>query len=407
MAKAVITTRVGHPDFLDLDWSVSIGDWEGGRTVEVPTGIHRHVVRFVAYDDRIYAIKELPKRIAQHEYDCLRELETTIRPVAHPVGVIERPWVDPTEEWSAAVVTQYVSFAFSYRELIEGGGFGRHRERMLDAFAGLLVELHLAGCFWGDCSLSNVLYRWDAETIEAIMIDAETVELHEELTRGQRYHDLDIMEINVAGGMADLAASQGLEIDVADMGLGADVIRRYEALWDLLTTEIVIGPNERYKVNDHIARLNHLGFEVSDMEYRPATDGVSSVVRFSVEVGGRRYHSSRLRELTRLEASEYQARQILSDLRHYEAQQAATSVTGKSLAAIRWRVDVFEPTLMRLAADFPDQNPIQRYTDFLNHRYLMATEQQRDVSDDEAYEHWIEVGAPGFLPPKETAGSTA
>ena len=143
MSQAVITTRVGHPDFLDLDWSVSIADWEGGRTVEVPTGIHRHVVRFVAYGDRLYAIKELPNRIAHHEYDSLRTLESKIRPVCHPVGVVERPWVDPTEEWSAAVITEYVSFAFSYRELIEGGGFGRNRDRMLDAFAGLLVELHL------------------------------------------------------------------------------------------------------------------------------------------------------------------------------------------------------------------------------------------------------------------------
>jgi hypothetical protein len=398
MSQAVITTRVGHPDFLDLDWSVSIGEWEGGRTVEVPTGIHRHVVRFVAYDKGLYAIKELPKRIAHHEYESLRRLEAKIRPVAHPVGVVERPWVDPSEEWSAAVITQYVSFAFSYRELIEGGGFGRRRDRLLDAFAGLLVELHLAGCFWGDCSLSNVLYRWDAETIEAIMIDAETVELRDQLTKGQRLHDLDIMETNVAGGMADIAASQGIEIDAADMALGTDVIRRYEALWDLLTTEIVIGPGERYKVNDHIARLNHVGFEVADMEYRPATDGVSNVVRFAVAVGGRRYHSSRLRELTRLDASEHQARLILSDLRHHEAKQSTESTALKSLAAIRWRVDTFEPMVNRLSHDYPDENPMQKYADFLNHRYLLATEQERDVGDEEAYADWQHEGSPGFLP---------
>lgn len=407
MSQAVITTRIGHPDFLDLDWSVSIADWVGGRTVEVPTGIHRHVVRFVAYDDRLYAIKELPRRIAHHEYESLRELESKIRPVAHPVGVVERPWVDPTEEWSAAVVTQYVSFAFTYRELIEGRGFGRNRDRLLDAFAGLLVELHLAGCFWGDCSLSNVLYRWDAETIEAIMIDAETVELRDQLTPGQRRHDLDIMEVNVAGGMADIAASQGVEIDAADMALGSDIIGRYEALWDLLTTEIVIGPDERYRVNDHIERLNHLGYEIADMEYRPAGDGTSNVVRFSVAVGGRRYHSSRLRELTRLEASEHQARQILSDLRHHEAHEHAVSATGKALAAIRWRVDVFEPMLRRLADRFPGRDPVQRYADFLNHRYLLATAQGRDVGDEEAFDHWIDEGAPGFLPRGRDALSDA
>ena len=105
------------------------------------------MVRFVAYGDRLYAVKDLPNRIAHREYDSLCDLESKIRPVAHAVGVVERPWVDPTEEWSSAVITEYVSFAFSYRELIEGRGFGKNRERLLDAFAGLLVELHLAGCF--------------------------------------------------------------------------------------------------------------------------------------------------------------------------------------------------------------------------------------------------------------------
>ena len=49
---------------------------------------------------------------------------------------------------------------------------------MLDAFAGLLVELHLSSCFWGDCNLSNVLYRFDAEAIDTIMVDAETAETY-------------------------------------------------------------------------------------------------------------------------------------------------------------------------------------------------------------------------------------
>ena len=144
-----ITSRTGHPSFLDLPWSTPLGEWNGERLVELPTGIHRHVVRFVAYEERIYAIKELPIALARHEYDTLRWLSSTIQPVAESVGVVERTWVDPTEETSGAVITRYVEFSFSYRELVEGGGFGRNRNRLLDAFAGLLVELHLAGCFWG------------------------------------------------------------------------------------------------------------------------------------------------------------------------------------------------------------------------------------------------------------------
>ena len=42
-----------------------------------------------------------------------------------------------------------------------------------NAFAGLLVELHLAGLYWGDCSLSNILWRRDAGAMMAYLVDAE------------------------------------------------------------------------------------------------------------------------------------------------------------------------------------------------------------------------------------------
>ena len=37
----------------------------------------------------------------------------------------------------------------------------RHRARLLDAMAGLLVELHRRGVFWGDCSLASTLFSRD------------------------------------------------------------------------------------------------------------------------------------------------------------------------------------------------------------------------------------------------------
>ncbi len=92
---------------------------------------------------------------------------------------------------------------------------------MLDAFASLLVELHTIGCFWGDCSLSNTLYRFDAETIETIMVDAETASMVDTLSDGQREEDLEIMIVNVAGGMADIAAERDTDIDHADLALGS------------------------------------------------------------------------------------------------------------------------------------------------------------------------------------------
>ncbi|MDJ0925618.1 MAG: DUF4032 domain-containing protein [Acidimicrobiia bacterium] len=397
MSIPTVSTRPGHPDFLDLPWDISVADWSGGRVVELPTGVHRHPIAFVSYDEGLYAIKELPRHLAHHEYESLRILRDRVRPVAPPVGVVERGWVSADEEWSSAIITEYVPFTFTYRELIRGGGFGDRRDQMLDAFAGLLVELHLAGGFWGDCSLSNVLYRYDAGAVEAIMIDAETVEIRDDLSEGQRRHDLEIMEVNVAGGMADIALSQGSNLDDADLDLGTDIIARYNALWKELTVDPVIGPEERYLIRARINRLNDLGFEVGDVTLLPDESG-GNRVRMSVKVGGRNFHSARLYRLARIEAAEHQARQILSDLHYHSAREPFSSAESRDLMAMMWRVQIFEPLLHRIRTDTPDREPVQGYADFLHHRFLLSSAQGRDVGSAEAYVDWIQEGFPGYDP---------
>ncbi len=395
MSIPTLSTRPGHPDFLDLPWEKSVAEWDGDRVVDLPTGVHRHEIAFVSYEEGLYAIKELPRHLAHHEYDSLRALQERVRPIAPAVGVVERSWVSPDEEWSAAVITEFVPFTFTYRELIHNGGFDVRRGQLLDAFAGLLVELHLAGCFWGDCSLSNVLYRYDAGAIEAWMIDAETTELRESLSDGQRYHDLDIMEVNVAGGMADIAMSQGRDLDHADLEFGTDVIARYERLWSELVVDPVIGPGERHLIRARIQRLNELGFEVGDVSLIPDDSG-GERVRMHVQVGGRNYHSSRLRRLTRIDAAENQARQILSDLHYHRAREPFRSAPTKDLSAMMWRVQVFEPLMERIRQDVKDVEPVQAYTDFLHHRFNMSSAQGRDVPSAEAYVHWAAEGYPGY-----------
>ncbi len=396
MGTPTLSIRPGHPAFLDLPWDRPLAEWTDPHLVELPTGIHRHEVRFVAYGEDIYAIKELPRRTARHEYRTLRALQLRVRPVATPIGLVDRSWVEGDREHSAAVITHYVKHAFTYRELISGGNFGPRREQMLDAVAGLLVELHLAGLFWGDCSLSNLLYRYDAGAIEAVMIDAETSELHDELSNGQRMHDLDIMVINLAGGMADIAAEQGVDIDDADLRLGEDVVSRYTGLWAELTEPIIIGPTEGFRVRERVDRLNALGFDVDDVDLGPVGDDDNRRMRLRVTVGGRNFHRTRLREMTGIDASEQQARQVLSDLRYYETTHSVESATGKAVRAIRWRVDVFEPLLLQIADLEPGADPVQRYCDFLHYRYLLAVAQDRDVTNAEAFASWTANGLPGY-----------
>lgn len=324
----------------------------------------------------------------------LRQLEAAGARAVTPIGLVEARHPDPGAEQSAALITRYVDYSFSYRELLAGPGFGPRRNQMLDALAGLLVELHVAGCFWGDCSLSNVLYRFDAETIETLMVDAETAYLHETLTDGQRNEDVKIMVENVAGGMADLAAESGIDLDDADLGLGEDIAHRYRGLWRELTSVETIGPEERYRINDRLKRINNLGFDVEEVDLLPSGGGSRLKVKF--RVGGRNYHSNRLKELTGVEALEFQARQILTDL-HYQAARTGTEVaSGKGVSAVRWRVSVFEPMLARLRLVDGVADPVQAYCDLLYHRYALSLAANRDVGTDAAFDDWLEKGRPGY-----------
>jgi hypothetical protein len=389
-----LSLQPGSPDFLDLPWELPIDEWRHHRVVEMPTGIHRHPVRFVAYGEGLYAIKELPQRLGEREYRVLDTLQERTTRSARPAALVTRPWAHPQSEQATAVITRFVPHAFPYRNLVSGEGFGPRRNQMLDAIAGLLVELHLAGCFWGDCSLSNLLYRFDAGAIEAVMIDAETSSIYDELSDGQRRHDLEIMRENLAGEMADLAAAEGADLSHADLDLGEDVAIRYLGLWAELNQDLVITREEGYRIRERLARLNDLGFSVGDVVLEPGEDG--SLVTMRTSVGGRTFNTSRLDELTGIAASENQARVILGDLHYFLARLEASTETERRVGAVRWLTESFQPMVARISAEWEGDDPVQGYTDLLHHRLEMAKRRGMDVSNEEAFASWAAAGFPGF-----------
>jgi Domain of unknown function (DUF4032)/Lipopolysaccharide kinase (Kdo/WaaP) family len=392
---ATVTVRAGHPDFLDLPWDSPLAGWDDPRLIDLPKGISRHEVRFIAMAPSIYAIKELPTKPARRDYDVLRRLELADAPAVRAVGLVEGRHPDPTAEQAAALITRYEDFSYSYLELLQGPGFGIRRNQMLDAFAGLFAELHVAGCFWGDGSLSNVLYRFDADKVETMLVDAETAEVHPELSDGQREQDLGIMIENVAWGMADIAAQQGVDVEEADMALGEGIADRYRGLWRELTEVWTIGPDERYKINERIESLNELGFIVEEVDLVPSEDGDRFQVR--ARVGGRAFHGDKLRELTGVDALEFQARQILSDLHYFQSEATSgETLTGKAIDAVRWRVNQFEPMLIRLRSTAGVVDPVQAYCDVLYHRYAISKDRGFDVGTDLAFDDWVAKGRPGY-----------
>jgi len=143
-----------------------------------------------------------------------------------------------------------------------------------------------------------------------------------------------------------------------------------------------------------------LGFSVDDVYLDPTDTG--NLVRLKVQVGGRTFHSERLRELTGIEASENQARVILSDLTYFLASHGPMSSSRKGVGTFKWLTTSFEPAVARIQ-EVRGGNPVQGYCDLLNHRFLLAKARGQDVPNDEALDDWIASGMPGF----DVSGATA
>jgi hypothetical protein len=383
-APYTLTLRPGHEELLRLDWAQPLAQWKSAVLVERPAGISRHLVRFVEIAHVTYALKELPLQPARRDYEVLRLLEERGASAVRPVGLAIRPERDPAAEGAAILVTRFADAAVPYRHVFASSDPRFVRTRLVDALAGLLVELHLYGCFWGDCSLSNVLYRQDGATLETILVDAETATIRPFLSDGGRTEDIEIMVENLGAEMADLGASEGRSLEEADFALGEEVAASYRALWQEVAGRETIPDDQRYRIADRVRRLNELGFEVDEMELEPHPS--HQHVHLKVKVGDRNWHANRLRELTGLEASENQAKQLLADLQYWEMLLGPALPGDRALRAARWRMEVYAPWVARLAEWFPGGDSVQAYCDLLTHRYYLSVAAARDVGTEATFD---------------------
>src|SRR5699024_5635189 len=115
----------------------------------------------------------------------------------------------------------------------------------------------------------------DAGEFAAYLVDAETGELHGELTRGQREYDLEIARVNIIGELMDLAAGDLLVEEVDTIAIGEMLVERYQDLWLALTEVEVFGADDRWRVADRIRRLNSLGYDVGELQITTDIDGTS------------------------------------------------------------------------------------------------------------------------------------
>ena len=387
-----LVARTGHPDFLDFPWDRPLAEWDDPRLVDYARGISRHVVRFVSEGGRAYALKETSLALAEREYGLLGWLAEEGLPAVEPVGVVRGRTDAAGEPLASVLITRHLDFSLPYRTLFTGRGVPDLRSRLIDALAVLLVRLHLNGFFWGDCSLSNVLFRRDAGALAAYLVDAETGERRPQLSDGQRGHDLTVATENVAGELLDLGAARRLPSDVDPLETAEALDRRYAELWAELTREEVIVPGERHRVEARLRRLNEMGFDVEEFELVRTADGPElRVVARVLEEG---HHARRLAALTGLRVQENQARRLLHDMAEFRAwvQRTTGHDMPEAVAAYRWLTEAFEPALARVPEDLRQRlDPAELFHEILEHRWYLAESRGREVTTEEAVDDYVET----------------
>ncbi len=318
----------------------------------------------------------------------LRDLRRLDLPTVEPVAVVAGRESQYGEEIEPALVTRHLTYSLPYRSLFSHGLRADSLPRLIDALAVLLVRLHLTGFFWGDVSLSNVLFRRSAGEFTAYLVDAETGELHSELTRGQRAHDLEVAYGNLFGELLDLQAGGFLDEEVDAHGIVELVESRYTALWDELTGIEEFDVNEMWRIEQRVERLNQLGFDVDELDI--VTDWSGSTVRLQPKVVEAGHHSRDLQSLTGLDVEDNQARRLLNDLAAFTAHYDL-GAEDRALVAHRWLTTVYEPILSMVPREMRGKlEPAEIFHEILEHRWYLSEKAGHEVDLMEVARSYID-----------------
>jgi hypothetical protein len=393
-----------QPDsrLITLPWATPLAEWPEEKLVALPRGISRHVVRFVRVDSEVYAFKELVEHLAWHEYRLLRDLTRLDTPSVDAVGVVTERVDADGDPLDPILITRHLQFSLPYRSLFNRGVRQDTVNRLVDAMVVLLARLHLIGFMWGDVSLSNTLFRRDAGAFAAYLVDAETGELHDRLTDGQRELDLTIARTNLYGEFSDLEAGALLDDSLDPLVLVETIESRYRELWGELTGAEEFNSGEMHRIESRVRRLNALGFDVAELDI--TTDFGGSTIRIQPKVVDAGHHSRRLIRLTGMDTEENQARRLLNDLDYYRArtdQQGA----DEAIVAHEWLTEQFEPIVQSVPMELRAKlEPAELYHEMLEHRWFLSERAGAEISMEEAALSYVNTVLSG-LPDEEVAES--
>lgn len=384
-----ITAATVDPALLDLPWNLPLEVWPEDSIAALPKGISRHIVRFVNLSGYVVAIKETSAELAKREYEMLRTLQRLDIPCVDPVAVITNRTSETGEALESVLVTRHLRFSLPYRALYSSGLRPETATRLVDALAVLLVRLHIIGFFWGDVSLSNTLFRRDAGAFAAYLVDAETGQLYDGLSNGQRENDLEIGRVNIAGELLDLQAGGRLDESIDPVEISNGIVAKYRTLWKELTATEEFDQSERWRINSRVERLNDLGFDIEELAIK--TDETGTQVRIQPKVVDAGHHSRRLLRLTGLDAEENQARRLLNDLDSYRAAFGKGDL-DEEVVAHEWTARVFEPVIRAIPRELRGKlEPAEIFHQLLDHRWYLSQNEGRDVPLAEAVSSYIDT----------------
>jgi hypothetical protein len=383
----VVTAAVADPDLLFFPWDTPLEEWPEDIIVALPRGISRHIVRFVRIGDVVHAVKEIEDSYAQREYQLLLQLQDLGVPSVEAAAVVSGRTDKNGEPLPSALITKHLEYSLPYRAVFASTPRVDTAIRLLDALTLLFVRLHTIGFSWNDCSLSNTLFRRDAGAFAAYLVDAETGDMYPTLSAGQRAYDIDTAVLNVTGELLDLQAGGRLPESVDPIPVGQSLRSRYDRLWDLINAPVLLEFGDRTPLDNHIRRLNSMGFDVAGISMKNI-DRDRQLVDVSAKVVDAGHHARRLIRLTGLDVEENQARRLLNDLDGYRATTAAD--TPEEVVAHRWVTQVFEPVVMGIPQDLRRKlEPAEIFHEVLEHRWFTAEREQRNVPMDEALKLYI------------------
>jgi hypothetical protein len=367
-----------------LPWNVSLEEWPEDPGLAEKRGISRHIVRLVRStddpDSEVYAVKETVSEFANREYKILRELTHLNAPNVQSIAVIEGRTNNSGEELPCALVTRFLPYSLPYRVVLSDKTVtAEDVTLMANALALLLVRLHLLGFWWGDCSLSNTLFRRDAEGYAAYLVDAETGEFQKSLTDGQREHDLEIAHFNVAAELEDLQLSGVLYPGLDPIRASSALIKRYHRLWGALKDRQVLDPKDRHAVERAMRQLHDLGFAVEEVSVVVQdSDGAEKLI-FQPKLVAAGYHKNRLRELMGLDTEELQAKRLLASFDRYRGREKAPKPPIAE-SAKRWLDEVFRPTVNQIPPELQGRIELaQFFHEVLEHRWYLSEKAGHDV----------------------------